>query len=222
MTSRPWIIGLAVSAVVNVFLIGGLAGMTYARLTTPPPAPVVAPAPVRVVAAPPVAPSTLLPAAPVVEPPKPAHHHERIAAPVVTPPPPPAIVAPSPPTEAATPAAQARPPLSSAGDVLSPESRRAFRKALNDANKKNKPLTQQARAERQAALAAMQSSSFDAGEVSRRLGNARNLEIQARANVEAAVAAYAATLSPQERAVLAEGLANFYAPRRALAGKGGG
>jgi uncharacterized membrane protein len=216
MTSRPWIIALAASAVVNVFLVGGLAGMTYSRLTAPPP--VAAPAPVRTI----IAPTTLAPMAPPSEietPPKPAHHtiHERPAAPVAAPPPP--VVATPAPIDAASPVVQIRPPLSSAGDVLSPESRRAFRKALNEANKKNKPLTQQARAERQAALAAMQSSSFDAGEVARRLGNARNLEIQARANVEAAVAAYATTLSPQERTVLAEGLANFYAPRRAMVGK---
>jgi uncharacterized membrane protein len=220
MTSRPWIIGLAASAVVNVFLIGGLAGMTYARLTTPPAAPVALPAPVRVGAAP----ASPAPVAPPVaaETPKPVHHataRERTDVPVVAASPPP-VAAPA-PIDAAAPAPQVRPPLSSAGDVLSPESRRAFRKALNEANKKNKPLTQQARAERQAAVAALQSSSFDAGEVARRLGNARSLDIQARANVEAAVAAYATTLSPQERAVLAEGLANFYAPRRVLAGRGG-
>ncbi|MGH1558577.1 hypothetical protein ACRAWD_14390 [Caulobacter segnis] len=67
--------------------------------------------------------------------------------------PPPPVAAP--PVEAAAAPAPARPPLISAGDALSPESRWAFRKALNEANKRNKPLTQQARAERQAALSAL-------------------------------------------------------------------
>uniref|UniRef100_UPI0025FEA73C periplasmic heavy metal sensor n=1 Tax=uncultured Caulobacter sp. TaxID=158749 RepID=UPI0025FEA73C len=110
---------------------------------------------------------------------------------------------------------QARPPLWTAGDSLSPENRSALRQALQAANQKNRPITRQARAERQAALDALASPGFDPAEVSRRLTNARGLDIQARGNVEAALAAYAATLSPQERAVLAQGLSRIYAPRRA-------
>ena len=69
-------------------------------------------------------------------------------------------------------------------------------------------------------MAALQSASFDPAEVSRRLASARSLDQQARANVEAALAAYAATLTPQERAVLAEGLSRIYAPRRNPARQG--
>lgn len=215
MTSRPWIIALAASAVVNVFLIGGLAGMGYARLTAPAVAPamVTAPAP-RTVA--PASPPVVVPATPTEAPSRPARHATvRETAPSVVTPPSPPVEAFQPPMDAAAPAAPARPPLISAGDVLSPDSRKAFRKALGEANKKNRPLTQQARAERQAALAALGSPGFDAAEVAKRLSTARALDQQARGNVEAALASYAATLTPPERAALAEGLARVYAPAAA-------
>lgn len=216
MTSRPWIIALAASAVVNVFLVGGLAGMGYARLTAPPVAPTVATAPAPRIVAPP-SPPAIVPVAPAEAPSKPPRHattREPPAAPVATPSALPAVAA-APSVEGPPPTAQARPPLISAGDVLSPDSRRAFRKALGEANKKNRPLTQQARAERQAALAALGSPGYDAAEVARRLGAARALDLQARGNVEAALASYAATLTPPERAVLAEGLARVYTPAAA-------
>lgn len=215
MTSRPWIIALAASAVVNVFLIGGLAGMGYARLTAPPVAPAMTTAPAsRTVA--PTSPPVVVPVAPTEAPSKPARHATVRETPpsVVTPPSPP-VEAVRPPMDDAAPAAPARPPLISAGDVLSPDSRKAFRRALGEANKKNRPLTQQARAERQAALAALGSPGFDAAEVARRLSTARALDLQARGNVEAALASYAATLTPPERAALAEGLARVYAPAAA-------
>lgn len=189
--SRPLLVGLIVSAALNVFLIGGLAGVAWVRLSSPQP----------------------VVSSPAAPPPSPA---------VVTPPSPPAPrVAPaqpsSPPSVAERPA---RPPLWTAGDRLSPESRRALRQALHAANQKNQPISRQARAERQAALAALRSSSYDPAEVGRRLAAARALDIQARGNVEAALAAYAATLSPAERAVLAEGLSRIYAPRQRLLQRG--
>lgn len=217
MTSRPWIIALAASAVVNVFLVGGLAGIGYARLTTPSVAPTVATAPAQRIVAPPIPATAAVPVAPTEAPSKPAHHattRAPPAAPVMTPPVLPPVAA-APPVEDATPAAPARPPLISAGDVLSPDSRKAFRKALGEANKKNRPLAQQARAERQAALAALGSPGFDAAEVAKRLSTARALDLQARGNVEAALASYAATLTPAERAMLADGLARVYTPAAA-------
>jgi uncharacterized membrane protein len=219
--SRAWMIALAVSAAINVFLIGGVAGMAFVRLTAPTPAspptaaptptPVAAPrpAPYGVQAPPPSAPT------PAVEAPSPPPHAARPparSAPAVSAP-------PAPPPEAAPSAAGQRPPLISAGEALSPESRQAFRKALNEANRRNRPITQLARAERQAALAALTSPGYDPAEVSRRLATARDLDQQARANVEAALTAFTATLSPQERAALADGLTKVYAPlaaRRAM------
>lgn len=212
--ARPWMIGLAVSATINVFLVGGLAGMAYVRLTTPAPAPAVsAPAPARPAAIVADPPPTAPPQAPVVaseDAPKPSRRPK-------APPP----VAEDPPTVAApaidpvAPRATPRAALISAGDALSPESRRAFRRALNETNKRNRPLTQQARAERQAALAALGAPGYDATEVSRRLASARALDQQARGNVEATLASFTASLTPQERAALADGLARVYAPAAA-------
>lgn len=187
--SRPLLVGLIVSAALNVFLIGGVAGVAYVRLAETPVAP----------AAPPAQPMTVYVPAPSAVPPTPA---ERPA------------VARQQPEER-----PARTPLWRAGDQLSPESRKALRQALRGANQKNQPITRQARAERQAALAAMRTASFDPAEVNRRLASARSLDSQARANVEAALAAYAATLSPDERRLLAEGLSRVYAPRRNPAGQ---
>ncbi|WP_454714539.1 periplasmic heavy metal sensor [Caulobacter segnis] len=193
--SRPLLIGLIASAALNVFLIGGVAGVAYVRLSSPPPAPQPQPQTVYVPQAAP-APAPVDPVAP--------RHPERPAP----------VAAPTPAPQDAE--RQARPPLWTAGDRLSPESRRALRQALHAANLKNKPITRQARAERQAALDALASPGFDPAEVSRRLTSARTLDVQARGNVEAALAAYAATLSPQERTVLADGLTRIYAPRKAV------
>jgi uncharacterized membrane protein len=194
--SRPLLIGLIASATLNVFLVGGVAGVAYVRLTSPPP--VAAPPPPQPIYIPPAVAQVPQPSDPVA-PSRPAR---------------PAPVAATPPQQEVE--RQARPPLWTAGDRLSPESRRALRQALHAANLKNKPITRQARAERQAALDALASPGFDAGEVSRRLGSARSLDGQARANVEAALAAYATTLSPQERSVLADGLSRIYTPRKAV------
>jgi uncharacterized membrane protein len=191
--SRPLLVGLIVSAALNVFLIGGVAGAVYVRLAERPVAPPVQPVPPMTTS---VAPPTAAPTAPPV--------------PVQRP----AAAVRQPPEDR-----PARAPLWRAGDQLSPESRKALRQALRGANQKNQPITRQARAERQAALEALRAPGFDPAEVGRRLASARSLDSQARANVEAALAVYAATLSPAERAVLAQGLSKVYAPRRNLAGR---
>ena len=78
----------------------------------------------------------------------------------------------------------------------------------------SRPITRQARAERQAALLAFRAKPYDPAEVSKRLSAARALDAQARDTVEAALARFAATLSAEERSSLAEGLAQVYAPRQ--------
>lgn len=224
-SSRPLIIGLAVSAVINVFLIGGLAGMTYVRLTTPPPAaasPTAAPTAPVAASIPPVVPAppkNATPIAPSVPASAPQAKPHRVASARVEPPPakaapPPVVAPPQPAPPQPAPPTPGRPSLASAGDVLSPESRKAFRKALGDANQKNRALSQQARAERQSALNALGQPGYDAAEVSKRLALARSLDLQARANVEAALAAFAATLPPPERVALADALEEVYAPAR--------
>ncbi|OYW29580.1 MAG: hypothetical protein B7Z44_04160 [Caulobacter sp. 12-67-6] len=187
--SRPLLIGLIASATLNVFLVGGVVGALWVRQA--PPAPSVQ------------ASAALPPAAPVVgSSPRPS------AAPAQRPPP----ATSAPPSQGEN---LARPPLWMAGKGLSQESRRALRRTLREANQRNQPVTRQARAERQAALQALDAKPYDADEVAKRLSAARALDVQARGNVEAALARYAATLSPEERAVLTEGLRQIYTPRQA-------
>lgn len=204
--SRPLLIGLIASAALNVFLIGGVAGMAYMRLSAPPAAaPPTTPAPQPAIA-PPVEPPPA--AAPIPRPVAPAHRQPPRAPVIAAPPPEP------PPAQVSTGERPARPPLWTAANQLSPQARKALRQALHAANQKNQPITRQARAERQAAMTVLQSDNFDPAEVSRRLASARSLDQQARGNVEAALAAYAATLTPSERAILADGLSRIYAPQR--------
>jgi uncharacterized membrane protein len=190
--SRSLLIGLIVSAALNVFLVGGVVGVLWVR-QAPPPAPAVESAmlppvgPVTDEVAPPV------PSAPPLRPPQALPASGRSAAQAEAPP---------------------RPPLWMAGRELSQESRRALRRTLREANQRNQPIVRQARGERQAALQAFRDKPYDAAEVARRLAAARALDIQARGNVETALANYAATLSPVERATLADGLARVYAPRQ--------
>lgn len=191
--SRPWLVGLIVSAALNVFLVGGVVGALWARKAAPPPA-----------------------AVPTVV--QPVHALEDHA----PEPPPPLAPAGAQRSPRQAPAGStalpedppARPPLWAAGQGLSPDSRRALRQTLREANQRNQPITRQARAERQAALLALKAQPYDAAQVARRLAAARALDIQARGHVETALATYAATLSPVERAALTDGLARVYAPRQ--------
>jgi len=187
--SRPLLIGLIVSATLNVFLIGGVVGALWVRQASPAPS---APTAAALAPVPPVVGSSPAPLETPGQPPRPAG---------------PARSSP----QGENPA---RPPLWMAGKGLSQESRRALRLTLREINQRNQPISRQARAERQAALQALAAKPYDAEEVARRLSAARALDLQARGNVEAAVASYAATLSPEERSVLTEGLRQVYAPRQ--------
>ena len=184
--SRSLLIGLIASAALNIFLIGGVAGVVWVRQSAPPP-------PQQPIAA--SAPQPVTPA-------------EDVSPPLQTPAP--RAKAPGAPAQGEP---STRPPLWTAGQDLSPDSRKALRRTLHEANKRNQPITRQARGERQAALEAMKSKAYDPAEVGKRLAAARALDGQARGNVEAALANYAATLSPDERATLSDGLARVYAPR---------
>lgn len=189
--SRSLLIGLIVSAALNVFLVGGVVGVLWVRQAPSAPA-------VESAALPPVGPVT-----------------DEVAPPVPSAPP---LRRPQPAPAAGGSASQgeapARPPLWMAGRGLSQESRLDLRRTLREANQRNQPIVRQARGERQAALRAFKDESYDAAEVARRLAAARTLDVQARGNVETALANYAATLSPGERATLGDGLAEVYAPRQ--------
>lgn len=191
--SRPWLVGLIVSAALNVFLVGGVVGALWVRRDAAPSAPA----------------PTSVQSDPV------------LGGRLPEPPAPPAQPGSRRPPPQATPGSAARqddppprPPLWAAGQGLSAESRRALRRTLREANQRNQPITRQARAERQAALLALKAQPYDAAEVARHLAAARALDVQARGHVESALATYAATLSPVERAALTDGLARVYAPRQ--------
>lgn len=205
--SRPLLIGLIASATLNVFLIGGVAGVAFVRLANPPAA---APEPSEPDRAPvssgPVA-SSPAPSAATTPAPATSAAVPSAAPARVKPSPTPTTAAPQPPSDERP----ARPPLWTAGEQLSPQSRAALRQTLRAVNQKNQPITRQARAERRSALEALSTPGADPAEVARRLANARALDQEARANVESALAAFAATLSPSERAALAEGLRQVYA-----------
>ncbi|ALL12602.1 periplasmic heavy metal sensor [Caulobacter henricii] len=192
IAQRPLLIGLIVSAALNLFLIGGIAGALWMRPSAPSavqkaPGPMPMERPVGTGTAPDPAP--VLQDRPQADP--------AMSRPVARPSDPPA-----------------RPALWTAGKDLSPETRQALRRTLRDANQRNRALTRQAQAERQAAIQLFRSGPYDPADVSKRLGAARALDLEARGNVESAVARFAATLSPAERATLADGLARVYAPRQ--------
>lgn len=207
--SRPLLIGLIASATLNVFLVGGVAGVLWVREAAPKSTQAPAPAPISaaVPAPPPSQPVTPAPAVPASS--TGADVAETLAQP------PRAAPAPRPASAPAAPVgeAPARPPLWMAGRGLSDQSRQALRRTLREANQRNQPITRQARAERRAALVAFRATPYDPATVSQHLSTARTLDGQARTNVEAALSTFAATLSVEERAALAEGLAQVYAPR---------
>lgn len=219
--SRPLLIGLIASATLNVFLIGGVVGVTYVRLTSPraatpapPPAATVAATPVAappaaVPATPPAAAGQGSPAAPSASPaPNRPNDKPVRATPAASKP---AAVSTPAPTNAPPDPRPARAPIWTAGEQLSPQNRVALRQTLKAVNQRNQPITRQARLERRSALEALSTPGADPAEVARRLANARALEQEARSNVEAALAAFATTLPPAERAALAEGLRQVYA-----------
>lgn len=217
--SRPLLIGLIASAALNVFLIGGIAGVTYVRLTAPKAAPAsdaaerAGPAGPAPAAAPPVVAPVSPPAA---ADPGAQASPSRATAPA-RPGDKPVRAATSKPASTPAPTASpsdqrpARAPIWTAGEQLSPENRVALRQTLKAVNQKNQPIIRQARQERRSALQALSTPGADPADVARRLANARALEQEARTNVESALAAFAATLPPAERAALAEGLQQIYA-----------
>jgi uncharacterized membrane protein len=217
--SRPLLIGLIASAALNVFLIGGIAGVTYVRLTAPEAAPVsdaaerTGSAGPESAAAPPVVAPVSPPAA---TDPGPQASPSDVTAPARSSDKPVRAVTSRPastPAPAVSPSDQraARAPIWTAGEQLSPENRVALRQTLRAVNQKNQPIVRQARQERRSALQALSTPGADPADVARRLANARALEQEARTNVESALAAFAATLPPAERAALAEGLQQIYA-----------
>lgn len=109
--------------------------------------------------------------------------------------------------------AQNRTPLWRAGDELPQPKRRAFRQMVRHAGLDTREDIRRSRAIRREAIDAMESPGFDPGETIPRMNEARRIDSDARSRVEARILEFAATLTPQERALLAQGL------RRAMAGQ---
>lgn len=216
--SRPLLIGLIASAALNVFLIGGIAGVTYVRLTAPKAAPASDAAQRTGPAGPePTAPPVVAPVSPPAAADQAAQAPTNSATAPARPSDKPVRAATSKPASTPAPTVSpsdqrpARAPIWTAGEQLSPENRVALRQTLKAVNQKNQPIIRQARQERRSALQALSTPGADPADVARRLANARALEQEARTNVESALAAFAATLPPAERAALAEGLQQIYA-----------
>jgi uncharacterized membrane protein len=111
------------------------------------------------------------------------------------------------------PAAGQRLPLWRAADELPPPKRRAYRQMFRQAAMETREPVLQSRALRRDAIAALESPTYDAEAVVTAMGKARAKDMEARSEVEARIMRFAATLTPEERKVLAAGL------RRALAGQ---
>jgi uncharacterized membrane protein len=99
-------------------------------------------------------------------------------------------------------------PLWTAADTLPADHRQAFQALLRDQGMTVAVQIHQARRGRRDAWAGLMAQPFDAAGISKRLADARTLEMQARGGVEDKIVAFAATLPPDERARLAEGLAH--------------
>lgn len=110
-------------------------------------------------------------------------------------------------------AAQARTPLWRAADDLPFAQRRAFRQMFRQAGQDTRDLMQQSRALRREAIEAMEQPDYDAAAAIQKMNRARQLDGQARSEVEARILRFSATLTPAERDLLAQGL------RRAMAGQ---
>lgn len=100
-----------------------------------------------------------------------------------------------------------RQPLWSAADTLPPEHQRAYRQLLRGEAGRVGGQMRQARQARREAWDDLGGEPLDGRAISRRLKEARALEMTARGGVEDRIVAFAATLPSAERAELARGLA---------------
>jgi len=107
-------------------------------------------------------------------------------------------------------------PLWAAADQLPPEHRNAYRRILKDQASVVAPQVREARRARRAAWQELHDEPFDGAATVRDLAAARALEMRARGSVEERIVGFAATLPPQERAELAEGLTRMGRGARAL------
>jgi uncharacterized membrane protein len=106
-----------------------------------------------------------------------------------------------------------RTPLWRAGDELPQPQRRAFRQMFRQAGLDTRPAIRESRAIRRDAIDSLESASFEPNAAIARMNEARRMDSDARSQVETRILEFAATLTPEERRLLAQGL------RRAMAGQ---
>jgi uncharacterized membrane protein len=156
MDGRGFKIALAVSLVVNVFVIGAVAGFLLAPMVTPP-------------GGPPLKSPTIL-----------------------------------------------------AGEQLNPEDRAEFHQMLSDVSQATGPTVLDARLARRELYQLLKVEPFDHNGATAAMARARADDQQVRARMDEAVLDFAAKLSPQERAALAEGFRRAVLKHWAVLGPGGG
>jgi uncharacterized membrane protein len=104
-----------------------------------------------------------------------------------------------------------------AGSELPQDERRAFRRALRDARIEMRPTALAGRHARDEAAALLRAPTLDQAKLAEVLGRIRAADIAIRAHVEERAIAFAATLPPNERAKLAEGIERRRAGAKAMA-----
>ncbi|WP_118182326.1 periplasmic heavy metal sensor [Paraburkholderia phosphatilytica] len=97
-------------------------------------------------------------------------------------------------------------PLRFAAESLSPERQKQFFEALKSARREGRADAREARAGREDVLDIVAARQFDRAALDAALARTRAGDVALRTRVEQAVADFAATLSPDERARFAEGL----------------
>jgi uncharacterized membrane protein len=97
-------------------------------------------------------------------------------------------------------------PLGRAVEGLSGDQRAAFRQMLHDQVEAARPLIQDARRSRRQAFDLLSAPTFDRAAAGQAMAQARNDEGRIRAAMENAVLDFAARLSPQQRASMAEAI----------------
>ncbi len=198
MNGRALGIGLVASLALNLFIGGGLIGAYIQHVRQPPPpppSPASAPAPVAVeTPAPAPAPAPPRPAVKAPSPqPAPAPVTEPVPAPIQAPPP-------------GQPGQPGGNPLLRAGDDLPPQIRGPYRAALRDAAEASRPKLAAARRARNEVARLMAQPNFDPAALTAALDRAREAEVDARSDVEAAMVKFAAGMTLQQRRILANGL----------------
>ncbi|MDR3513219.1 MAG: periplasmic heavy metal sensor [Caulobacteraceae bacterium] len=107
-------------------------------------------------------------------------------------------------------------PLRAVAERLDPPNREALLQVMQDQVEASGPVLLDARKARREARRLMMAQPFDQAATLAALARARSDDVQVRTQLEGAVVAFAAQLSPQQRSILSSGLMRPSAPRGPL------